>query len=662
MTALRLLASSAALLLCTTMAPPPLAAAQGVTPDAPRPPRADSLPPLSPQQQADLLGPGNVQDPLGADETTPAPTGTRRHLNASAAAAAPRYRCTGYSSIPSSNPLAQVMQDNFAWGTYPAAKVGDGSGNINWRANPYRQVSWYMWLHSLRWLGNAIEAGRKGDDAALNHATAVAKDWVRDNPYSWQGNAGAWEATMHRTNVLNCLREVVLERNDGALPASYAWLDISLVQHAEFLRRHYSGWGNHGTDESIVMLGVGCNLRRPDYQSLAMKRLADGLGHAIDSQGATNEQSTGYAVFNYGLWGRAETALTACAPTSSLRRTIAKRRAALGTFIAHAMTPRRTLAQLGNTESRVYGPFAGPEQTWAATGGKSGARPAQLSRVYMQGYVFGRSGWGTARKPFAHESFYSLRFGPARALHGHNDHTSITWEARGKEVLADVGYGEYTRDAWEAYFKGPAAHNQLVVSGMGERFATRLAHARTGYRNADSYRFTDAPASGVSRSRSVLIARDPDLVLVLDQASSRSTRRFEQLWHLPAGTRVSVPASGRAASAVNGPLRTTLVQLPAPGTTRVPAATTRTLSGSKRPIQGWVWPTIFTKTAAPVVSVQRSGRSANIVTAVVAGGHRDTVRGSMKPGPKGSSVYTVTVGKQSVVVSLSASGVFTRVK
>jgi hypothetical protein len=54
--------------------------------------------------------------------------------------------------------LSSVLQDTYSWGGFKAYKVGNGSGNINWKLNPYNNPSWYMWFHSLRWLGQGIAA------------------------------------------------------------------------------------------------------------------------------------------------------------------------------------------------------------------------------------------------------------------------------------------------------------------------------------------------------------------------------------------------------------------------------------------------------------------------------------------------------------------------
>jgi hypothetical protein len=224
-----------------------------------------------------------------------------------------KYACPGFSGIEKPNPVGMLYQDTFVWSTFPAFQVGNGKGNINWRADPYDNPSWYMWMHSLRWLGQGVRAAESGDRKALTRVTTIIHDWIRDNPYDWKVDVGAHEATMHRTNVLLCLRLAVLSGlKVTKLPQDYAWLGKSLLEHAKFMRLNWSGVGNHGTDESIAMRGIGCTLGRSDLKNLAQQRLSEATTTAIDKQGSTNEQATGYAQFNYGLWGRAAKALKDC--------------------------------------------------------------------------------------------------------------------------------------------------------------------------------------------------------------------------------------------------------------------------------------------------------------------------------------------------------------
>ena len=118
-----------------------------------------------------LMIPGGGSEPEAAPDPTtshtpepptPPPAPARQNV----------YTCPAYSGIDRANPVANLYKDTFKWGTTPPTKVGDGKGNINWRMNPANNPSWYMWLHSLRWLGQGITAaaaGRQGRAAAGQH-------------------------------------------------------------------------------------------------------------------------------------------------------------------------------------------------------------------------------------------------------------------------------------------------------------------------------------------------------------------------------------------------------------------------------------------------------------------------------------------------------------
>ena len=443
---------------------------------------------------------GSKAIPTATQVSTPRRSRVRRLR-----APANKYTCPGFGGVRDPNPVSALYQDTFVWSTFPAYQIGNGKGNINWRANPYDNPSWYMWMHSLRWLGQGIRAAGAGDRKALARVTTIARDWVKDNPYDWKVDAGAHEATMHRTNVLICLRLAILSGlKVTKLPPAYAWLDKTLLEHAKFMRLNWGGVGNHGTDESIALLGVGCTFARADLKDLAQERLSEAITTAIDKQGATNEQATGYAQFNYGLWGRAAKALKDCGVNPGTA--ITTRREALAKFIAYATDSFGRLHQLGDSEMVKTTAIPGTPFEYPATLGTKGTRPTQRVAIYKAGYVFGRTGWGETR-PFTQESTYSIRFGPGRILHGHNDHTSIVYNSHGRPILIDPGYTGYEKDKWQVYAKSSYAHNMLTTEEMNKHAPeTKLDRSEINP-TSEFYELSDEPAPGMTRRRGVLVLR-----------------------------------------------------------------------------------------------------------------------------------------------------------
>ncbi|WP_328333981.1 heparinase II/III-family protein [Kribbella sp. NBC_00382] len=554
-----------------------------------------------------------------------------------------KYTCPGFSGVETPNPLSTLYQDKFKWGIYPAYQVGNGKGDINWRSNPYNQPSWYMWLHSLRWLGQGIQAAGKGDKAAMARVTTIIHDWVNDNPYDWKVDVGAHEATMHRTNVLICTRQAILSGlKVKTLPASYAWLDKALLDHARFMEINFGGPGNHGTDESIAMFGIGCTLDREPLKELAQRRLARAITEAIDEQGSTNEQSTGYAQFNYSLWGRAAKALKECGadPGSNINT----RRAALAKWLVMATDSLGKLHQLGDSEVIEALP---------------GHHPAERVGIFDAGYIFGHTGWGEKR-PLALESTYSIRFGPAPTLHGHDDHMSITYTSHGRQILIDGGHSGYQKDKWRDWVHSQAAHNVMTSPEMeGHRVETKLLRSEIKS-TSEFYELADEPAPGMTRNRSVLVLKDPDLIVALDRATAENDQPFETLWHLAEGQQVTVSSPTQAVAQKPGDkVKTVLLQIPY--SVDLPGDAITVEQGKDDPVQGWHFPKATQKVSAPTVGFHRNGKSATILSLIVPAASKAAV--SYTTRTTGSTyLIDLTVGTLHTTIAVQPDGTLSRLK
>jgi hypothetical protein len=529
------------------------------------------------------------------------------------AAATGTYTCPGFSTVDDATSVAQLEAGIYGWGPYKPYKVGSTSGNINWRLNPYKNPSWYMWFHSLRWLGQGILAAGQGDTKAMVHVAAITKDWIRDNPYSWKTDRGAHESTMHRTNVLVCFRQAVIAGlGVSTLPASYSWLDTALINHARFLTANWSGAWNHGTDESIALFGVGCTLNRNAYKTTAQNRLAAAITTSIDAQGSTNEQSTAYAQFNYALWGRAVTTLQACGANPGT--TINARRALLATWLALATNSLGKLHQLGDSEVVSTNPVAGTPLAYAGTKGAEGTVPARRIGTFTAGYAFGRTGWGETR-PFTQESTYSIRYGPTRAMHGHSDHTAITYTSRGRDILIDGGHAGYQNDVWKVWAKGQYSASAMTTPLAPETYPVTKLTRSVFNPTSEFYEFADVPGAGISRYRDVLVLKNPDLIVTLDRASSKKAQQFQTLWHLPSDQKATVYSRTTAIGMKPGDTtRTILFQVPY--RQPLPRGAILVKQGKTNPIQGWHYPNIFTRKSAPTLMFARSGTTASILSVI----------------------------------------------
>jgi hypothetical protein len=518
-------------------------------------------------------------------------------------------------------------------------------GRIDWGQDPFHHPTWVVDFQNAQWIEALIKAYLAGGpqaDAYRSRAKTLLLGWLSQVP-----------ADNRTPDTLICSAE--------AFPGQ-SWIDNQIPGLLNYYASHWDGAYNHGLKQSLQLLGAGCAYpagafggQAASWRETARQQMIDSfspnaLGPAIDAQGVTNEQSTGYANFDFGLWSTAESDLGACG--LSLPGWIESRIALMPTFLAMATQPDGKLVQIGDTY--VIGPRhrAGTPLEYAATMGRSGSVPAQRIAVYSAGYVFGRSSWGTAAT-FGDQSFYSLRFGPGTEIHGHADHTGLTYYARGRNLIVDAGHTGYEQTAYRSYLLSPEAASDLVMPGVP--FDSSAPTALIDHSIGSSWQFfefSDTAFGGDPRYRSVYVDQDPDLVLVFDRASGAS--RYEQLWHLDPGLAVtSVTRSYAIATAPGTQLE--IRQIPLPGQV-IPAGSTRVVEGQVNPYQGWVSHAALQRTRAPVVTMSRSGSSAAILTLIAPTAPGTGISASIGPGPRGWYRLRLDIGGRSLSFLVSPGG------
>ncbi|WP_344597527.1 heparinase II/III domain-containing protein [Actinomadura vinacea] len=579
--------------------------------------------------------------------------------------------CLGYNGLDGLNPAAQIKAGRFRSPGTPPVRVATGT-DVDWGLDPHRDRTWQLWLHSLEWLGGLIKEYRRSHDrAALDLAAGIARDWLADNArpdrFGPARREAIEEGAKFRLATLACLRAHL---SDG-------WLDEAIVRHAQWLAepRHWSGPWNHGTDESMILLAAACRIGRDDLARVAYGRLVDavlrppgGARPAIDAQGANNEQSTQYSVYNRGRWRRAIEVMRAC--RRPVPPDLARRHSLMDEFIAFQATPAGDLLQIGesyaSTVSRVSQPGQGAIR-YALSQGRAGAKPSARARVYEAGYVMGRSGWGDGDRPYREEMAYTARFGPGRYAHGQDDHMALTFYAQGRDVLVPSGHTGYSDPRWRDWLHSPDAQNTVVVRGVP--FRSDAATALTGHRFAeggDFFRFSDTAFAGATRTRSVLAASDPDALVVLDQVRSAVPLTVEQLWHLPADFEAR-PRGGDAVATAGGVrIHFLRVPVPVPGGTAQNAAAPGvppavTLKGDTPQGRGWIMPKARTRLPAPVVKMPARGADVRILTVIapVRDGARPSVR-TFPPGPDGTYRIEAVVTGRRLAVTAAPDGTLTR--
>ncbi|GLW06119.1 hypothetical protein Misp01_12490 [Microtetraspora sp. NBRC 13810] len=473
--------------------------------------------------------------------------------------------------LPATPTSGDIMSGQLSFLGLPAVKVPK---NVNWRWSPYKNRSWDMVFHSLRWMGRLVaDYEVNGDAAYLARATEIAKDWVQDNPRGGRNTApDAWaeHPIALRAPALVCLSKHV----------SADWLTRTMSEHARMLSdpKLYEKGHNHGIDQDIALLGIGCRYNRDEWSDLAVRRLTETVRLDVDSQGALREQAPRYALYVHERLAVAIANLKSC--DRKVPAEISRRWKSLEGFISHSTQPNGQMVPIGDGGADVKpgGHFEQPKQTVKVFGGA--------------GYVYGRTAWDDPKS-----AYYSIRFGPALKFHGHEDHLGVTYYAQGRDVLVDVGFDSYEDTAYRHWTMTPQAHNVPVVAGAAFRGGTvsPLVKSTIG-RDEQSYRLTDK-AYGVSRNRSVLVHHGEDLMAVLDSTVKGS--KISNIWHFAADLSTVSTKAGRVVVRDKNGWKATLVQLKVPSC--APVSGLKVVKGAKGPFQGWVSPAYLQKRSAPAV-------------------------------------------------------------
>ena len=428
-------------------------------------------------------------------------------------------------------------------------------------------------MHSLHYLLPLLRYGvRSGDTAMVDRFYFLIRDWLHDNPPGGSTSRYAWGPPIYegfRAQVLVCA---------AAGPrGGQQWLLRGLVRHGEVMSdpRRYEGVNNASLHQSMGLYALGETMKRPKWRATAISRESSLAAKLIQPDGSDEEGALEYAVNDYRWFGQAAERLRRGGdpvPADLLRYT------AMPSFIAQATRPDGRIEALGDTTPVPLVPsrWAGTAAEFPATGGASGVAPTSTFAAYAGGYVFGRSGWGTAR-PQADETFYSVRGGSATP-HAHDDSGAVTLYAHGSPLLVDTGKWRYTYGTTRSFVVSRVAHNAVLVNGV-KRTRLRPEMTTATVNGLDITTVVDRGYSGVTLTRTVAYDRADDTLVVWDRLSSPSKAvTASQQWGL--GRDRTVDLSGDVAH-TSGPGANVSMLFTSGG------APLDVVKGQKSPLRGW---------------------------------------------------------------------------
>ncbi len=548
----------------------------------------------------------------------------------------PTEDCPHDASVSIKQVADDLLIDRYHLGSHPVATLPH---DLAWNEDPFGDVNWRERQHMLRYVMALVYQWRKTSaDRYLDRALELVRSWLDHNPISAPASPFAWndQATAWRTMTLVCMARIV--------PAT-AWLDVAIALHGERLadKRYYSGTGNHGLNQSIGLVDAGCYLDRSDWQALAVKRIDRMRVQVIDTQGVSNEQAVRYDLYDYRQFELARKHLTMCGRDAPADL---ERVGRIPSFLAYATRPDGYYETIGDTAGYRAQSIPGTPSEFSATAGRRGQRPAHLVRFYERGYAFGRTGWGDER-PFADETFFSARYGPGMSHHGHDDSGAVTLYGYGSPLLVDPGYGDFNASVWRAYFRSRRAHNAVVADGLTSATGRPATLERSALsERAAELRVRIGVYPSVTMRRRIVFSRELGYLIVEDTMHSATARRYRQLWHLLPDAQPTTDGLRTVSHRDRG--NVLIRQLLAGGTTRI-------VTGSTDPRQGWYSAKYGDHRPTPVVKYRQSGTNVRFITLLVpfASGSPDVTVSGLTVTTSGFSLTVDVRGQRERVLATS---------
>ena len=389
-----------------------------------------------------------------------------------------------------------------------------------------------FYLHSLNWIDFIVDRAEEQPEsewtdeiaAGAEFAWAVAWNWWEMNHVTseWQSDEYVWggHAVAIRAASLSALSEIFPEDE---------WLHEAIEYHGKWLLEHFDGYWNHGLSQALALMVVGDRLSDKSMLDAGADRAKACLEVMIDGEGAINEQAPEYANYIERL---RQTTVEAFELFEALGADVLRaKKEPLEEFIAHSLTPGGTFVEIGDSMPRRPEFVRGGALEFALSNGATGTEIPRV-KVYVAGYIFGRSGFGQ-RRPKDLESYYTLRFGPPRQIHGHFDHLSLTYWDRGRNIIVDAGHPGYAKGPLRTYAQSRLAHNVLTV--RGKEHDAEAASRLVDYRVEESwsaYDLEDTAWEGLCWKRSACFVDCGPFVVSDSLEPTRTVEYAEQRWNV----------------------------------------------------------------------------------------------------------------------------------
>ena len=461
---------------------------------------------------------------------------------------------------------ADVALQNY----FMSGEMGKGYAgpDINWRAepdfNPDGTQAASGWNTGVNRFGprGPLTKGylATGDDKYVKKLNDVLIDWYLDNPpcgishIGGDGSDPVWatlDAGIRLAANFICYSRIA-KSPAFTLDGRMAYL-LNMADEADTLVLNGAGdGGNWSFTQNAAMFEFALNFpeytNAPKWRDAASERLAIAIKRDVLPDGVENESAPGYQRMSYGPLVTMYTLMRdrgAQTPFSADLKGVIEKQA---DYFLYLTMPNGTTPAYGDSSNQLERVaqkndaelLGRPDMLWAATAGKEGQRPRELSKVFpYAGTVTMRSDWGGPGRPYEDARYlfmHAFRFGS----HGHSDLNAITCYAYGRELLGDPGSYTYGSPEYNKITKSPA-HNLMTIDGETHtRWPKSLWKCWSTSPVADYISSWLSAYKGGDYNREVFFIRAngapgaSEYWIVRDTAEGTGSHSLEQNWHFTA--------------------------------------------------------------------------------------------------------------------------------
>ena len=508
----------------------------------------------------------------------------------------------------------------------------------DWTEDPFHNVSWLSYYHSLAWLQAPGQLYRQDHDVAYrDHVANYLLDWIEENPRhdppsirSWYDHTVAW-----RTDTVVALFDPVL--GDALDPRELDLVLAFLWQHGDLLHGYLSNptfqGHNHNLFHALSLYNLALAFpefrRAEEWKVTAKARIGTLFGEMVDPEGVSTEQAAGYHFLALSLFRAADAFLAAHGDPLSVD--VVEVLGKMTEYAALLTLPDGTVPAYGDTR---YGGQANRSLladldaggagssllSFMHSEGSVGERPTDLHVYEGAGYAIMRPSYGDAGN-WTDDLHAFVDLGAWRRAHGHEDALNVLVWGSGGPLFVDSGGPYVYQNRARRDFVSAQAHNVVAVDGRGydPDDLTAVDGQLLASGDREHFSFVDAVHDqwqSVSHRRTVIVIK-PSILVIADRlsATSESEHAYELLWHLP-------PRSIADSSMVADAAWRGIISRDAGASVGMAVAASAPfdyvlVSGQESPGLGWVATGTLQRTPAPVLTYSLTGSESWFVTAVV---------------------------------------------